>query len=212
MLQTTDWLRAARLFPTIPRRMTSSWRFATSGSVMAAQTSSWHAPTGDVATGRVPGGGHRRVRQPGRHAPAGSKPSTAPPKDQLALEGHRGTHPGRGRHPHRPVPASAGRLHPEQLPHHPVGGDNRVTTVDLVPSAEPKVRVRHPAARGPCAQAFQYSRRTPAIAACLPCDASRTRLAHAAGRSDRAKDAEILLLRHQVAVLQRQANPKAVLG
>jgi hypothetical protein len=38
-----------------------------------------------------------------------------------------------------------------------------------------------------------------------------SRLALLAG-SDRAKDAEILILRHQVAVLQRQVRPEAVLG
>ena len=121
---------------------------------MAAQTSSWHAPTGDVATGRVPGGWASPSSATWPACASGIEAIYGTPKDQLALERHRGTHPGRGRHPRRPVPASPGRLHLEQRPHHPVGGDNRVTTVDLVSSAEPKVRVRHPAARGPCAQAF----------------------------------------------------------
>lgn len=40
----------------------------------------------------------------------------------------------------------------------------------------------------------------------LPHGAPGVRLACLLARSDRAKDAEILILRHQVAVLQRQVN------
>src|SRR5262249_52010288 len=92
----------------------------------------------------------------------------------------------------------------------PVGADNAVTAVDLVSSAGPgKVRFWRAAARGPHAQALAVL--VPLRLACLMVLAVFGWLAVLA-RSDRANDAEILIMRHQVAVLQRQVKTPGLSG
>ena len=86
----------------------------------------------------------------------------------------------------------------------PVGADNPVTVADLVSCAWMRGgQVRHLAARGPHGRALSVpvSLRF-AYLAVLRVFGWLALLA----RSDRAKDAEILILRHQVAVLQRQVK------
>jgi hypothetical protein len=92
-----------------------------------------------------------------------------------------------------------------------VGADNPVTGIDLVSFFcwTREGQVRYLAARGPPAPALSIlvSLRF-AYFAVLKVFGWLALLA----RSDRAKDAEILILRHQVAVLQRQVHPVTVLG
>ncbi len=86
----------------------------------------------------------------------------------------------------------------------PVGADNPVTTADLVYRAASRGgQVSHLAAREPHGRALSVlmSMRF-AYLAVLRVFGWLALLA----RSDRAKDTEILILRHQVAVLQRQVR------
>jgi hypothetical protein len=86
----------------------------------------------------------------------------------------------------------------------PVGAGNSVMAVDLVSPAESReaesgIWLRESLFVGHCRYSCHYGSR---IWRCCACSGWLALL----GRSDRAKDAQILILRHQVAVLQRQVK------